>query len=210
MTQIAKKEDWCLYLNDRWGRTPNKGTLKDTADKDYSTKEALGLNSKADKDRKAEGSSSVCGSPWKEAALPQNSIFSRDRISWFNLSKFINEELRENMHIWYIYILQILSQIKMFSSEDNSFSHCNQALTIPRRKEMQMPNYVNHVNLFESIISPLRKEQLGLGLLHLNWIWVMQRFQMNLTAHAHPTIMVSFPAPFQTRTILLIFLLDVM
>lgn len=78
------------YLSDRWGRTPNKGILQDAVDKNYSTKEALQLNSKVDKSRGAEGSSWICGSPWKEAALSKNSIFSRDRIRWFNLSKFIN------------------------------------------------------------------------------------------------------------------------
>lgn len=56
----------------------------------------------------------------------------------------------------------------MFSSEDDSFYCFNQTLIILRIKKMWVPNYVNHVNLSKRIITPLRKEQLGLGLLGLN------------------------------------------
>lgn len=57
---------------------------------------------------------------------------------------------------------------KIFFSEDDSFYHFNQTLTIPGRKYMRVPNCITPVNLSESIITPLRKEQFGHWLLHLN------------------------------------------
>lgn len=56
----------------------------------------------------------------------------------------------------------------MFSSEDDVFYQHNQTPTTPKMKEMHVPNYAYHVNLSKTIITPLRKELLGLGLLHLN------------------------------------------
>lgn len=56
----------------------------------------------------------------------------------------------------------------MFSSEDDVFYQHNQTPTIRKMKEMHVPNYAYRVNLSKAIIAPLRKELLGLGLLHLN------------------------------------------
>lgn len=93
------------FLSDRWGRTPNRGILQNTADKDYSTKKALRLNSKVDKDREAEGSSWIHGNPWKEAALSKKSIFSRKRIDYLFCQ---NLSIRKRKYA-YIYLYMFIS-----------------------------------------------------------------------------------------------------